>query len=137
MYCIVSLAPGVFTTAGAGVKTNVLFFRKGAPTKKVWYYEVLPKNRERFTKTDPLTLGHFEGFFKLLGGRADSNRSWTVSIEEIKQCNYDLKAVNPHREVEADLRTPAELLGEIERHNVEIKRALTDLRRTLRRPRRG
>ena len=137
LYCIVSLAPGVFTTAGAGVKTNVLFFRKGTPTKEVWYYEVLPKNRERFTKTDPLTLSHFEGFFSSLVGRCESDRSWTVSIEEIKKRNYDLKAVNPHREAEADLRTPAELLGEIERHNVEIKKALTDLRRTLRRPRRG
>ena len=133
--CIVSLAPGVFTTAGAaGVKTNILFFKKGKPTKAIWYYEVLPEERERFTKTDPVTLGHFDGFFKLLKRRADSDHSWTVSIDEIKERNYDLKAVNPHRKGDVDTRTPAALLAEIERHNVELKKALTDLRRTLRPP---
>ena len=134
LHCIVSLAPGVFTTAGSGVKTNILFFRKGKPTKAIWYYEVLPEGRERFTKTAPVTLRHFDGFFKLLKRRADSEHSWTVSIDEIKERNYDLKAVNPHRKGDVDTRTPADLLAEIERHNVELKKALADLRRTLRPP---
>ena len=132
VHCIVSLAPGVFTTAGAGVKTNILFFKKGKPTKKIWYYEVLPNERDRFTKTMPLTLSHFDQFFKLIRRRADSAHSWTVSIDEIKKQNYDLKAVNPHRKGKGDTRTPTELLAEIERHNVELKKALTELRRALR-----
>ena len=132
VYCIVSLAPGVFTTAGSGVKTNVLFFKKGKPTKKIWYYEVIPDGRERFTKGDPLTLRHFDEFFKLRRRRTDSDHSWTVSMDEIKERNYDLKAVNPHRKGDVDTRTPTELLDEIKRHNVELKKALTELRRTLR-----
>ena len=131
VHCIVSLADGVFTTAGASVKTNILFFKKGKPTKKIWYYEVLPNERDRFTKTMPLTLSHFDEFFKLIRRRADSARSWTVSINEIKKQNYDLKAVNPHRKGKVDTRTPTELLAEIERHNVELKKALTELRRAL------
>ena len=134
VHCIVSLAPGVFTTAGSGVKTNILFFNKGKPTKKIWYYEVLPTGRDRFTKTAPLTLAHFDEFFKLIKRRADSEHSWTVSMDEVKERNYDLKAVNPHRKDDVDTRTPAELLAEIERHNVELKKALTDLRRTLKPP---
>lgn len=137
LHCIVSLAGGVFATAGAGVKTNVLFFTKGTPTREVWYYEVLPKRGERFTKTDPLTLGHFDAFFKLLDRRADSDHSWTVSMAEIKQRRYNLSAVNPHRKADVDLRTPVELLSEIERHNVSLKKALADLRRSLRPPRRA
>ena len=132
VHCIVSLAPGVFTTAGSGVKTNILFFKKGKPTKKIWYYEVLPKNRDRFTKTEPLTLDLFDEFFKLRGRRGDSDHSWTVSVDAIKEQNYDLKAVNPHHKGKVDTRTPAELLAEIERHNVELKKALTELRRALR-----
>ena len=135
LYCIVSLAAGVFTTAGSGVKTNILFFKKGKPTKKIWYYEVLPKGGERFAKTTPLTLEDFGEFFKLIRRRADSAHSWTVSIDEVKERNYDLKAVNPHRKAAVDSRTPDELLAEIERHNVELKEALTEMRRTLR-PRR-
>ena len=132
VHCIVSLAPGVFTTAGAGVKTNILFFKKGKPTREIWYYEVLPNERDRFTKTMPLTLSHFDEFFKLIRRRADSAHSWTVSIDEIKEQNYDLKAVNPHHKGKVDTRTPVELLAEIERHNVELKKALTELRRALR-----
>lgn len=131
LYCIVSLAPGVFTSAGSGVKTNLLFFNKGKPTEKVWYYEVLPQGRKRFTKTDPLTLDHFAEFFELLPNRADSERSWTVSIDEIEKRNYDLKAVNPHRVEETDTRTPADLLAEIEQHNAELNDALAQLRKAL------
>ena len=137
LYCIVSLAPGVFTTAGSGVKTNILFFRKGKPTKKIWYYEVLPKERERFTKTAPLTSEHFDEFFRLLRRRADSDNSWTVSMDKIKERNYDLKAVNPRRKTEADSRTPNELLAEIEMQNMELKKALRELRGALKRPRGG
>ena len=137
LYCIISLAPGVFTTAGSGVKTNILFFKKGKPTKKIWYYEVLPKERERFTKTAPLTSAHFDEFFKRLGRRDDSDHSWTVSLDEIKRRNYDLKAVNPHRKANADSRTPEELLAEIEMQNMELKKALRELRGALKRPRGG
>ena len=134
VHCIVSLAPGVFTTAGSGVKTNILFFRKGKPTKKIWYYEVQPTGRERFTKTAPLTLAHFDEFFKLIRRRADSAHSWTVSMDEIEERNYDLQAANPHRKDDLDTRTPDELLAEIEWHNVELKKALTELRRALKPP---
>jgi type I restriction enzyme M protein len=34
LWCIVSLPPGVFSSAGAGVKTNLLFFTKGGPTER-------------------------------------------------------------------------------------------------------
>lgn len=136
LYCVVSLAPGVFTTSGSGVKTNILLFRKGRPTKKIWYYEVLPKKRERFAKTTPLTADDFGEFFKLIGRRVESARSWTVSVDEIRERNYDLKAVNPHRKVTVDLRTPDELVAEIELHNIELKKAVTEMRRALRPPRR-
>ena len=133
LHCIVSLPGGVFTSAGSGVKTNLLFFNKGEPTKQVWYYEVRPRGRERFTKTEPLTLADFEEFFKLRKKRADSENSWTVTIDEIKERNYDLKAVNPHRVAQVDTRTPAELLAEIEQRNTELNAALADLRQALKR----
>ena len=131
LHCIVSLPGGVFTSAGSGVKTNLLFFNKGEPTEKIWYYEIRPSGRERFTKTEPLTLEDFDEFFKLRKKRADSENSWTVTIDEIKERNYDLKAVNPHRVEEVDTRTPSELLAEIEQHNAELNKALSDLRKAL------
>ena len=132
VYCIVSLAPGVFTSVGTGNKTNILFFNKGAPTERIWYYELTPPDRPRFTKTAPLTLDHFAEFFELLPERADSDRSWTVRREEIEERGYDLKAVNPHRVEDVDTRTPEELIDEIAQHGRELEDALAELRDALR-----
>lgn len=126
LWCIVSLPAGVFTQAGAGVKTNLLFFTKGKRTEQVWYYDLA---NVKVTKRQPLTLGHFDEFFTLLPERAESQRSWTVSREEIESRNYDLKAVNPNRPSDADTRTPQELIALIEAHGEEMRSALAELKR--------
>ena len=141
LYCVVSLAPGVFTSAGSGVKSNLLFFNKGQPTERIWYYELFPpewtdrkgqtRPGTRFTKKYPLTLAHFEEFFALLPERADSERSWTVTREQVEANGYDLKAVNPHRPDDSDTRTPEELLAEIAGHGRELESALAELRSAL------
>ena len=81
LWCVISLPPGVFLAAGGGVKTNLLFFTKGKPTERIWYYDL---SGEKVTKKQPLTLDKFEEFFNLLPTRADSDRSWTVTRQEIE-----------------------------------------------------
>ncbi|WP_337914248.1 N-6 DNA methylase [Vibrio cholerae] len=56
LWAIVSLPGGVFSTAGAGVKTNLLFFTKGKKTEKIWYYDL---SQVKVGKKTPLTLAHF------------------------------------------------------------------------------
>ena len=82
LWCVVSLPVGVFTAAGAGVKTNLLFFTKGKPTRKIWYYDL---TAVKVGKKTPLTLKHFEEFFRLLPARADCEVSWTVDMDERKR----------------------------------------------------
>jgi type I restriction enzyme M protein len=77
LYCIVSLPGGVFTQAGAGVKTNLLFFNKGQRTEKIWYYDL---SDIKVGKKTPLTIDKFDEFFRLLPERADSERSWTIDF---------------------------------------------------------
>ena len=125
LWCIVSLPPGAFVNAGAGVKTNLLFFSKGGLTESVWYYDL--SNRKVGKKT-PLTVADFEEFFRLLPTRADSDLSWTVTREQINAKNYDLKAVNPNAKTEEDTRTPEELLDFIEVKSREVAEALAALR---------
>jgi type I restriction enzyme M protein len=125
LWCIVSLPAGVFINAGAASKTNLLFFTKGQETEEVWYYDLSDLN---VTKKQPLTLEHFEEFFKLLPDRALGERSWRVPAEELKAKNYDLKAINPNRKQEVDTRTPEELLSVIEAQGAEISNALSALR---------
>lgn len=128
LWCIVSLPPKVFLSAGAASKTNLLFFTKGESTKEIWYYDLSDLN---ITKKQPLTIEQFEEFFKLLATRAVSERSWRVSIEEIKSKNFDIKAVNPNRKEKEDKRTPQELLDTIETQKREIENALTALRNKI------
>jgi type I restriction enzyme M protein len=82
LWCVVSLPGGVFTAAGAGVKTNLLFFTKGQPTHKIWYYDL---TNIKVGKKTPLTLKHFEELFRLLPTRSDSDYSWTMDLDERKR----------------------------------------------------
>lgn len=125
LFCIVSLPPKVFINAGAASKTNLLFFKKGEPTKEIWYYDL---SDIKVTKKQPLTLQHFDKFFKLLPKRAESEHSWSVSIEKIQAKDYDIKAVNPNRKIEEDTRTPKELISIIESEGKEIAKALSKLK---------
>ena len=77
LWCVVSLPPGVFASAGAGVKTNLLFFSKGEPTTEIWYYDL---SDIKVTKGNPLTSKHFEDFFKRMPKREESEKSWTVDL---------------------------------------------------------
>lgn len=56
LWCIISLPGGVFSTAGAGVKTNLLFFTKGRKTERIWYYDL---SHVKMGKKSPMTLAHF------------------------------------------------------------------------------
>ncbi len=125
LQAIVSLPAGVFNAAGAGVKTNLLFFTKGQPTERVWYYDL---SGVKVGKKSPLTLAGFAEFFRLFPERAESELSWSVTREQIEARNYDLKAVNPNARREQDTRTPEDLLTLIEAKGREVAEALTALR---------
>lgn len=122
LFCIISLPPKVFVNAGAASKTNLLLFVKGEPTKEI-------------TKKQPLTVQHFDDFFKLFNPStlklSESQRSWRMPIENIEAKNYDIKAVNPNRKDNGDKRTPEELFNIIESQTKEIQNVLTRLRDTI------
>lgn len=77
LWCVLSLPGGVFSAAGAGVKTNLLFFTKGKPTDHIWYYDL---SDVKVGKKSPLTLKHFEDFAAQLATRGASDRSWTIDL---------------------------------------------------------
>jgi type I restriction enzyme M protein len=128
LWCILSLPAGVFVSAGAGVKTNLLFFTRGGPTERVWYYDL---SDIKVGKKSPLTIDRFDEFFRLIPTRGDSDRSWTVTRAEIEAKGYDLKAVNPNAKSDEDTRTPEELLDIIETKGKEVEEAVAKLRSML------
>lgn len=115
--CIVSLPGGVFSSAGAGVKTNLVFFTKGPETERIWYYDL---SDMKVGKKTPLTQTHFDDFFKLLPNREDSPRSWTLDFAA--RLAKALDEARPHREKGAELAAQAKELLESLREKKKAKK---------------
>jgi type I restriction enzyme M protein len=100
------------TFQGAGVKTVVLFFKKGLPTKKIWYYQLTPGRN--MGKTNPLNEGDLEEFIELQKNFSESALSWSVDVSTINQESWDLSVRNPNGNEEVVHSSPAEIIAEIE-----------------------
>jgi type I restriction enzyme M protein len=105
LWCIVSLPAGTFVAAGGGVKANILFFKKGEPTEKIWYYDL---SNIKVGKRAPLTQADFEDFFRLVSTRGDSEKSWTIDIAA-RQVEAEAKAAPLEEETETLSQQAAEL----------------------------
>jgi type I restriction enzyme M protein len=126
LYTVLDLPGGTFL--GAGVKTVVLFFEKGVPTRKVWYYQLnLDRN---LGKTNPLNENDLAEFVELQKSKADSPNSWTVNVSDINTDTFDLSVKNPNKKEEAPLREPQEILGEIatlDKESADILKSIKEL----------
>jgi type I restriction enzyme M protein len=107
LHCIVSLPAGTFASVGASVKTDLLFFTKGESTKEIWYYDLSHHN---ITKTNPLTLEHFEDFFERMPERSDGPHSWTVNLKAERKAAK--KKAKPLREKATRLDAEASRVAE-------------------------
>lgn len=96
LHTIVRLPHGVFSPY-TDIRTNILFFEKGKPTKEVWFYEVQPPSGEKFTKTKPITHADLAPVRNWWNARTQSDRAWCVPVHEITAPLFDLNVENPHR----------------------------------------
>ena len=127
LHTILDCPSGTFL--GAGVKTVVLFFEKGTSTKNIWYYQLDPGRS--MGKTNPLNDNDLAEFIELQKTFAESDQSWIINSDEIDTSNYDLSVKNPNAEEEAPLRSPTEILDEIERLDEESREILKKIRALL------
>jgi type I restriction enzyme M protein len=124
---VLDLPGGVF--AGAGVKTVVLFFEKGKPTKKVWFYQLnLGRN---LGKTNPLNEKDLAEFVELQKTKADSENSWSVDIKDVNQETFDLSVKNPNKSGEVALRDPKQILEEIKKLDQENSSILNEITKQI------
>lgn len=105
------------TFQGAGVKTVVLFFDKGAPTRKVWFYQLDPGRN--MGKTNPLNDADLVEFIELQKTFADSPKSWSVDVAGLDQKTFDLSVKNPNGGEAVVHRSPHEIMEEIAALDVE------------------
>lgn len=104
LHSIVRLPNGVFNPY-TSIRTNLLFFTKGAPTTQVWYYEhPYPPGAKSYNKGKPIHIEEFaaerawwgseqDGF----AARVENERAWRVSIDQIKAGGFNLDLKNPHQ----------------------------------------
>jgi type I restriction enzyme M protein len=111
LHTIVRLPNGVFAPY-TGIKTNLLFFTKGAPTQDVWFYEhPYPPGVKNYNKTKPMRIEEFAAEKAWWNNRVENEYAWKVSADDIKARNYNLDIKNPHSP-DAVIHDPEELLAD-------------------------
>jgi type I restriction enzyme M protein len=127
LHTILDLPGGTFT--GAGVKTVVLFFQKGEPTKNIWYYQLNPGRN--MGKTNPLNDKDMEAFVSQQKTKPETEQSWNLKIADIDETNFDLSVKNPNTPEEAALRSPEEILDEMVYLDKETKSILNAIKELI------
>lgn len=126
LHTILDLPAGVFQ--GAGVKTVVLFFDKGEPTRKIWYYQL---NLSRtLGKTNPLSEADLEDFVALQKTKPETENSWTIDVSTLG-ADCDLSVKNPNRPEVVDNRTAADILSAISNLNNDSARLIDEIKEML------
>ncbi|MAO45623.1 MAG: type I restriction endonuclease subunit M [Crocinitomicaceae bacterium] len=126
LFTVLDLPSKVF---GAGVKTVVLFFEKGSPTKETWFYQLDPGRS--LGKTNPLNEKDLAEFLDLQKTKPETDKSWNLSIDDLNEDTYDLSIINPNLKEEDPLREPKEILAEMESLDSETNSILKSIKDLL------
>ena len=124
LHTILDMPSGTFL--GAGVKTVTLFFDKGEPTKKIWYYQL--NAGRNMGKTNPLNDKDMAEFIKLQKTKPETEQSWNLSVADIDENTFDLSVKNPNTPKEAPLREPKDILAEMQNLDDETNTILESIK---------
>ena len=126
LHTILDCPQGTFQ--GAGVKTVVLFFTKGTPTKQTWYYQLDPGRS--LGKTNPLNDNDLSNFVEVQSKFEVGEMSWVIQRGYVDNSSYDLSVKNPNEPEEAPLRAPQDIIDEMlkrDRETADILRRIGNL----------
>jgi type I restriction enzyme M protein len=130
LHTIVRLPNGVFAPY-TGIKTNLLFFEKGTPTKEIWYYEhTYPEGYKSYSKTKPIRIEEFDAEKAWWTNRIESEHAWRVPIEQVIENGFNLDIKNPNVAPEEN-GDPVAILHEYERIQAEVAATREALKREL------
>jgi len=127
LHTIVRLPNGVFAPY-TGIRTNLLFFTKGEPTKEIWYFEhPYPEGQKSYSKTKPIRIEEFDLEKQWWENRVENEYAWKVSINEIKEKGYNLDFKNPNQKettIDMDMETILERLIENQKRILRLMEML-------------
>jgi len=127
LFTILDLPKGTFL--GTGVQTVVLFFKKGEPTKNIWYYQLNPGRN--MGKTNSLNENDLEDFIKLFKNKEETVNSWSISVDKLNLETLDLTVNNPNKKEKIDTRTPEEIFTEIEEYDKESSNIIENIKKLI------
>lgn len=127
LHTVLDMPGGTFQ--GAGVKTVVLFFTKGEPTKKVWYYQF--DAGRSMGKTSALNDTDMAEFIAIQKKKPETEKSWAINIAEVQTHNYDLSVKNPNTPKEAALRSPQQIMEEMQALDKETNSILNHIKELI------
>lgn len=131
LHTIVRLPNGVFNPY-TGIKTNLLFFEKGAPTKEIWYYEhPYPEGQKSYNKSKPIHIREFEPEKTWWNNRKENEFAWKVSVDEIKEKGYSLDIKNPHIYEKEKQYSSVEVISKIEKNLARTSELLQLIKKEL------
>ena len=146
---VVSMPNGIFSAPskkgsnrkGAGVKTSFLIFEKtnNGGTDNVWFYEMrndgytLDAKRTPIQGSDiPDIIYRFDHLEEEMS-RGRTEQSFMVSVEEIRNNNYDL-SFNKYKEIikeKTNYRSTEEIFNDLEQNYDESKKLMDELKALL------
>ncbi|MEW6090060.1 MAG: N-6 DNA methylase [Pseudomonadota bacterium] len=127
LHTILDMPGGTFQ--GAGVKTVVLFFEKGAPTRRIWYYQLDPGRS--LGKTNALNDDDMAEFVTLQKKFAKGPKSWVLSFKDVDEETFDLSVRNPNAPEAEAIRSPEEIIDDILARDAETAEILERIRGML------
>ncbi|WP_375211358.1 type I restriction-modification system subunit M [Hyphococcus sp.] len=127
LHTVLDMPGGTFQ--GAGVKTVVLFFERGEPTRSIWYYRLDPGRN--MGKTNPLNDADLADFIEKQASFAEGSNSWSVAADTLDPATFDLTVRNPNAPEAEALRSPQEILDEIAALDAESAEILVRVRELL------
>ena len=127
LHTILDCPQGTFQ--GAGVKTVVLFFEKGAATRDIWYYQLDPGRS--LGKTNPLNDGDLAEFVELQRSRPNGPNSWIITRADLDESTFDLSVKNPNAPEAEALRSPEEISADMLARDAETAQIREDIRGML------
>ncbi len=127
LHTVLDMPAGTFI--GAGVKTVVLFFAKGEPTKNIWYYQLDPGRN--MGKTNPLNDEDMKEFVALQKTKPETEKSWSIKVANLNAITCDLGVKNPNKPEDVSLRTPQSILDEIQALDIETNDILSTIKELI------
>ncbi len=141
LHTVVRLPHNVFAPY-TDVATNILFFDRSGPTKKILFCDVELPPGFNLSKTKPLDLARLKPLLPVIRSRSESSSSWIVDVKELGP-SLDLDRKNPclkldktlsvdsaFAELQEQLRSASDAVEGLRQRLQCIRKSMMDLQRT-------